>query len=99
MYYDIHWYHVFFITFKGKVLLSQRKNPEDKKLLTHLYEERSNSVGKKRYKTGWCNQAFISSTFVYSSFSPEIQFLYCLLGSVTRWGGPMVDTEGKTLGI
>ena len=42
----------FFITFKGKVLLSQRKNPEDKKLLTQLYEERSNSVGKKRYKTG-----------------------------------------------
>ena len=38
---------------------------------------------------------FYPSTFVYSRFSPKIQFLYCLLSSVAPWGDPMVHTEGK----
>ena len=48
---------------------------------------------KKKY----CNSlpCFYPSTFVYSCFPPKIQFLYCLLSSVTPWGGPMMDTEGK----
>ena len=38
---------------------------------------------------------FYPSTFVYSRFSSKIQFLYCLLSSVTPCGGPMIDTERK----
>ena len=33
--------------------------------------------------------------FVYSFFSPKIQFLYYVLSSVAAWGCPMADTEGK----
>ena len=42
------------------------------------------------YKSG-----FYPSTFVYSRFSPKIQFLYCLLSSLARWGDLMVDTKIK----
>ena len=38
-------------------------------------------------------------TFVYSRFSPKIQFLQCLLSSVARWRCPMVDIEGKMFEI
>ena len=44
-------------------------------------------------------QAFYPSTFACSRFSSKIQFLYCLLNSVAPWGGPMVDTKGKTFQI
>ena len=30
------------------------------------------------------------NTFVYSCFSPKIQFLFCLLSSVAPWGDLMV---------
>ena len=36
---------------------------------------------------------FYPNTFLYSRFSPKIEFLYCLLSSVAPWGGPMVDTK------
>ena len=33
---------------------------------------------------------FFPNTFVYSCFSPKIQFLFCLLSSVAPWGDLMV---------
>ena len=42
---------------------------------------------------------FYSGTFVYSRFSPKIEFLYCLLSSVAPWGGCMVDNEGEIFEI
>ena len=38
---------------------------------------------------------FYPRNFVYSFFSPNIQFLYYFLSSVAAWGCPMADTEGK----
>ena len=39
--------------------------------------------------------AFIQAILLIAIFPPKIHFLYCLISSVTPWGGPMVDTEGK----
>ena len=38
---------------------------------------------------------FYPSFFAYSHFPPKIQFLYCLFGSLSPWGAPMVGIEGK----
>ena len=40
-------------------------------------------------------QDFIPALFSAAVFSPNIQFLFCLLSSVAPWGGPMVDTEAN----
>ena len=50
-----------------------------------------------------CNIAiysgFYPGTFVYSCFSPRIQFLNCLLSSVAPQCGPMVTAEASMFGI
>ena len=43
--------------------------------------------------------AFYPSTLIYSSISPKVQFLYCLLSSVVLWSGPMVDNTEKIFEI
>ena len=41
--------------------------------------------------------SFYQTTFVYSHFSPKIQFLYCFLSSIALSGNPVVDTEESFL--
>ena len=36
---------------------------------------------------------FYPSTFVYSHFLTEIEFLYCLLSSLALWDDPVVFTK------
>ena len=42
---------------------------------------------------------FYPGTFVYSRFSPKIQFFTVCFSSVAPCGGPIVDTKGKILKI
>ena len=68
---------------------------QERKLIKQKQKKKKNEIQNCEH----IHAGFSPSIFVYSRFSPKVQFLYCLFSSVAQRGGFMVDTEGKMLGI
>ena len=71
--------------------------------MAHIYASACMTDYNHYFYNYFCNcstkselmSGFYPSTFVYSHFYAKIQFLYCLLSSLSLWGIPIEGTKGK----